>query len=360
MNKIFFTPGPAALYFSAEQHLKDALKKNIPSISHRGKEYMALHKETIESLRNLLNVPSNFHIGFTSSATEVWERSIEGLVNHQSFHFVNGSFSEKFYRVAAALGKNAIAQTAEPGSNNNISATEIPAGTELITLAQNETSTGAAVPTEDISGLRKNANGAIIAVDTVSSAPIVDIPFDQVDSVYFSVQKCFGMPAGLGVWIYNEKCLEKAEKLKKEGIYHDAYNGLLNIHKFGLKNQTSCTPNVLNIYLLGKIAGDMVKKGIGQIRREALYKSALIYNLFENNDQLQPFVQEKKFRSVTVGVAEVLGGANPLLQKLEEKGLVLGGGYGSFKGKHIRIANFPTHSKEQIEMLVDTVSSLEF
>ena len=40
--------------------------------------------------------------------------------------------------------------------------------------------------------------------------------------------------------------------------------------------------------------------------------------------------------------------------------MMIGGGYGPFKGKHIRIANFPTHSKEQIEMLVDTINGLDF
>ena len=360
MSKTFFTPGPAALYFTVEQHLKNALKKGVPSISHRGKEYMTFHQETVENLRNLLNVPSNFHIGFTSSATEIWERSIECLVDKHSFHFVNGSFSEKYHKVAQALGKTALEKTATPGSNNEIAAVEIPTEVELVTFAQNETSTGASIPVEDIPGLRKNAPNALIAVDVVSSAPIADIPFDQVDMVYFSVQKCFGLPAGLGVWIYNNKCLEKAKNLKAEGKYHDTYNGLLNIHKFNQKNQTSCTPNVLNIYLLGMVAKDMLNKGIDQLRREAHYKSALIYNLFESHEKMTPFVSEKKYRSTTVGVADIGDGASDLIQQLAERKLILGGGYGPFKGKHIRIANFPTHSKEQMELLVDTIQELDF
>ncbi|MFY0626658.1 MAG: aminotransferase class V-fold PLP-dependent enzyme [Reichenbachiella sp.] len=360
MSKIFFTPGPSALYFTVEQHIKNALKENIPSISHRSKEYVKMHQSTIEGIRELLSVPDNFNIGFTSSATEIWERSIENLVNENSFHFVNGSFSEKFYKVAQSLGKNASAQIATPGSNNDITVANIPESTELITVAQNETSTGAAIPAESFKKLRENNPNSLISVDVVSSAPISNIDLQHVDSMYFSVQKCFGLPAGLGVWIYNEKCLNKAQQLKSQGKYHDTYNGLLNIDKFAQKSQTSCTPNVMNIYLLGKVIEDMLAKGVDQMRKEALYKSALIYNLYDTHDGLNSFVNEKKYRSITVGVGEVLNGAESLMKQLSDKKMIVGGGYSEFKGKHIRIANFPTHSKEQMEMLVDTINALDF
>lgn len=360
MNKVFFTPGPAALYFTVEQHIKDALKNHVGSISHRGKEYTAIHESTVSAIRTLLNVPSDYSIGFTSSATEVWERSIENLVDKTSYHFVNGSFSEKFHQVSEALGKNAIINEAKPGTNHDIAKTEIPGEAELIAMVLNETSTGAALPTDDISQMRALHPDKILAVDGVSSLPVADLDISKVDSVYFSVQKCFGLPAGLGVWIYNKRCLEKAEKLKAEGKYHDTYNGILSIEKFAQKNQTSCTPNVLNIYLLGKVVQDMLDKGIDVIRRESLYKSALIYQLFESHSKLNPFVAEKRHRSNTVGIAEVDGGADNLMKQLSQKGLIVGGGYGPFKGSHIRIANFPTHSKEQMELLMDSINSLDF
>ena len=47
------------------------------------------------------------------------------------------------------------------------------------------------------------------------------------------------------------------------------------------------------------------------------------------------------------------GGNNGLIEYLKSKQLIIGSGYGDFKDQHIRIANFPAHSKESIEMLVD-------
>ncbi|WP_109830412.1 aminotransferase class V-fold PLP-dependent enzyme [Reichenbachiella versicolor] len=360
MKRIFFTPGPSELYFTVEQHISNALKQGVASISHRSKEYVAIQQATEEALKELLNIPEGYHIGFMSSATEIWARSIENLVSTKTYHFVNGSFSEKYYKAAIAQGKEAIAQNAELGSNNDITTAIIPEGTELITLAQNETSTGAWIPIEAIEKLRNNYPDTLIALDGVSSLPTAAVDINNVDMLYFSVQKCFGLPSGLGVWIYNDRCLEKAEQLKATGKFHDTYNSILNVHKFGLKHQTSCTPNVMNIYLLGKITQDMVNKGVDQIRNEAKYKSVLIYDLFEKHEKLSPFVKEKQYRSQTVGVAEVENGATELMNKLAEKGLIVGGGYSQFKGQHIRIANFPTHSKEQMEMLVDTINDLEF
>lgn len=360
MKKIFFTPGPSALYYTVEQHLKNALKEDIASISHRGKAYVKIQEETTDALKALLDLPDNFTVGFTASATEVWDRMSENLVDRHSLHVVNGSFSEKFYKSALALGKAAQAEVVRPGSHVDVNSLQCHEKVELLSLAQNETSTGAALPIEDLATIRANYPTPLLAIDAVSSLPVPAFDFSQLDSLYFSVQKSFGLPAGLGVWTFNERCIEKAERLKTDGKYHDSYNSLLKIVKMSKKHQTTCTPNVLNIYLLGQVLKDMLNKGINQIRQESRYKSALLYQLFESHPKLNPFVSEKKFRSLTVGVAEVAGGSEQLIAKLAKKGLIIGNGYGEFKNKHIRIASFPTHSKEQMEMLVDEINQLDF
>jgi phosphoserine aminotransferase len=45
--------------------------------------------------------------------------------------------------------------------------------------------------------------------------------------------------------------------------------------------------------------------------------------------------------------------SNEIISHFAQKGVVIGSGYDRYKFKHIRIANFPTHSKEQIELLTD-------
>jgi phosphoserine aminotransferase len=41
------------------------------------------------------------------------------------------------------------------------------------------------------------------------------------------------------------------------------------------------------------------------------------------------------------------------------KGMQPGDGYGSNKKTQLRFANFPTHSKEQFELLVDTLNEFQ-
>jgi phosphoserine aminotransferase len=41
---------------------------------------------------------------------------------------------------------------------------------------------------------------------------------------------------------------------------------------------------------------------------------------------------------------------------LAKKHIMVGTGYGPYKAQQVRIANFPTHSKEQVEMLVDLIA----
>lgn len=361
MKKLFFTPGPSQLFYTVEDHIKAALRAQVPSVAHRGQEFMSIHKETTDNLKALLSLPDDFHITFTSSATEIWERIPENLIENTSFHFANGSFSGKFGQAVEALGKNAIVHTAEPGTCPDITKVDIPADVELIGLAQNETSTGVSFPTKDIYALREKHPEALLAIDAVSSLPVVDIDFSKVDMVYFSVQKCFGLPAGLGVWIFNDRCLEKARKTQSAGKLHNTYNSIFNLADTEAKHQTPCTPNVLGIYLLGKVAGDMLEKGLDVIRRESLMKSTLIYHLFNKHSGLTPFVSNQEHRSMTVGVAKVNGTVpKNIIDTLSQKGMVIGGGYGAFKNEHIRIANFPTHSKEQMELLVDTMMDMEF
>lgn len=359
MKNIFFTPGPAELYFTVPEHIRQALQQQIPSISHRSKTFEGIFEEAVTHLKALLNIPDEYHIFFTGSATEIWERIIENCVEKKSFHAVNGAFSERFYQTALELGKTATAATAPEGSCLAVEDMHIPDDTELIALTHNETSTGASQPLEDIYNIRKAHPGKLIAVDAVSSLPYPDFDYTQIDTAFFSVQKGFGLPAGLGVWIVSDRCVEKAVRLQAQGLSIGAYHSLPALLEKARKNQTPETPNVLNIYLLAKVCGDMLQKGMDQIRRETDYKAALLYHTLENHPVLAPFVKEQRYRSKTVIVAETRTDSSKVVSLLKELGLVVGSGYGSYKAKHVRIANFPTHSKEQIEMLADRINTLK-
>ena len=209
-----FSPGPSQLYFTVEDHTKSAFKLGVPSISHRSRQFGEIYKETQNNLRELLSIPSSHHIFFAASATEIWERLIQNCVQEKSTHFVNGAFSEKFFLASQQLKKEAELIKGEDGTGFSI---PLELDTELIGVTHNETSTGVSLPLSFIYGMKERNPNALLCVDAVSSLPHVDFDYNKVDSVYFSVQKGFGMPPGLGVWIVNDACISKAEKMLSNG-----------------------------------------------------------------------------------------------------------------------------------------------
>jgi phosphoserine aminotransferase len=152
--------------------------------------------------------------------------------------------------------------------------------------------------------------------------------------------------------------VEKAQQIAEEGYSLGSYHSIPSFIGKAQKHQTPETPNVLNIYLLAKVSGDMLGKGIDKIRQETEYKAALLYHTLEDLPGFSPFVKTPAQRSKTVIVAECEASSASIIDKLKKSNMVLGGGYGQYKDRHIRIANFPTHSREQVELLADTLQKI--
>lgn len=353
MHKIFFSPGPSALYFTIEQHIKNAINQDVPSISHRSNDFKKIYQEAVDNLKQLLGIPDGYHIVFTNSATEIWEKITDNLIAENSFHFINGAFSKKFYSVATNLGKQTDKSEVPWGE---LPSTSMPDKSyDVIGLAHNETSTGVSFPLDQIAAIRQKHQEAILAIDAVSSLPVVDLDYAVADTVYFSVQKGFGLPAGLGIWILNDRCIEKSAKMAEKGLVRKSTHSLQSLVDYARDYQTPSTPNVLDIYLLAKVCADMLEKGIGIIRKESIYKAAIMYNMLDKHTRIFPFVTNKEIRSDTIIVANINEETETLIDFLRDKKLIIGAGYGAKKDKQIRIANFPTHSKEQFEQLTDLI-----
>ena len=388
MKKVYFTPGPAELFPTVEKHIQTALAEQIGSISHRSQKFRDIYKFTVTQLRMLMNIPESHAIFFMSSATEIWERLVMNCVAWESFHLVNGSFSRKFYEFSVELRKHAHLfekplgegfsyedfenQLDKKRTTNKVlsrggvqftdeSAVKIPEYAELVALTHNETSSGVQMSPTDMHQLKRSYRDKLFCVDMVSSAPYPDLDFDLIDCAYFSVQKSFGLPAGLGVWIVNEKCLQKANQLRNNKDHEHligTYHSLPSLWKNYEKWETPETPNVWNIYLLGKIAEDMNDHGIDLLRKETELKAKKLYEFADKSDAFDIFVKNPVHRSQTVVVLNTQGPAAEVIEALKQKNMVVGSGYGSLKPNQIRIANFPAVSVEQVETLIDEMKKL--
>ncbi len=356
MKKIYFTPGPTELYPAVHDAVRDALDNHVCSINHRSSEFNEIYKSADSGLRQLMGIPDGHRILFLSSATECMDRLIQNCVEKNSHHFVNGAFAERFYRTSTELGRNATVTMAEHGCGFDFDGGLSFPEAEMICVTQNETSSGVAVPMQNIYKLKQTNPDALLAVDIVTSAPYILPDFSMIDAAFFSVQKGFGMPAGLGVLIANERTLERARTLKVRGTNIGSFHNLPTLFEYAEKFQNPETPNVLGIYLLGRVCEHLNEYGAERMRTETEEKAAELYNAIENCANLEPLVKNPADRSMTIIIADAGEKQREIKAELLNNGYVVGSGYGKFKEREIRIANFPMHKLEDVSAISEILN----
>ncbi|MFQ6610214.1 MAG: aminotransferase class V-fold PLP-dependent enzyme [Fidelibacterota bacterium] len=350
-EKIYFTPGPSKLYQTVPLYINQAIEKGIPSLSHRSDSYMEIQSSTIEALRRLLEIPLDYHIFFGGSATEMMERIIQNTAKEHTLHLVNGAFSQRFYRTAKSLLKSASKVQVEDGDGfSQFPHSDVKPETELICLTQCETSTGAITSAELIETIHDEYPEKLIAVDMVSSCPMQSLDISTVDCAFFSVQKGFGLPSGLGVVIVSDRAFNRSMDMIK---YTGGFHSFRSWAEYELKRQTPETPNVLGIFILGKVCQDFLATGLEKIRNEISIKFERIEKVVLEHSMLTFSIDNSKFRSQSVIVLNTQTDAPKISSFLENNNVIIGMGYGKMKSSQLRIANFPAHTRQDVEMLCD-------
>lgn len=345
---ISFYPGPSRVYPKVPQYCQEAYKKGILSMNHRSEEFMALSKKTITLLKERLSIPKSYSVYFLSSATECWEVIAQSLITKESVHIFNGAFGKKWFDYTKRIRPHAKPFPFNREIQLNPDELIFTTG-ELICLTQNETSNGTHVNNKIIQSIKKNNSNHLIAIDATSSMGGISLDFNSADIWFASVQKCFGLPAGLGIMICSPEAIRQV-RIKDKNFH---YNSMLFLDKMMLKWQTPYTPNVLAIYLLMRVLESI--KPIKGIEKATADRFKKWEDFFDNKSNLlNMLIQNKSVRSHTV-IAIV---TDPLLvQKVKSRakkaGFLLGEGYGDLKDSTFRIANFPAIQRKEIAQLMD-------
>jgi phosphoserine aminotransferase len=343
-----FNPGPSAVYPAVRQYLQDAFDEGWLSAPHRSEKVTSLVRQAVADLKVKLNVPQDYTVLLTGSATECWEILAQSLTPRRSFHLYNGDFGQKWLKYAQAI------RPASTGIEFGLEALPDVAtlpfaadDTDLVCITQNETSTATQLREGFILNLYNRLGGALLAVDATSSMAGLNLKFIKADIWFASVQKCFGLPAGLGVMVLSPRAVAQARELGEKGHY----NSLTAMLSQMLNHQTNFTPNVLGIYLLGRVLAD--REPIKTVHQHLVDRADKLYAFFEQATPLTPLVQNHETRSTTV---IALRGEASLIEEIKrralEHGLHLGSGYGPHKSTTIRIANFPAVPDAAMEALV--------
>jgi phosphoserine aminotransferase len=343
-----FFPGPSRVYAAVKQYMADAFEAGILSISHRSEAFNQLSADTIALLRLKLNIPNDYTIFYTSSATESWEIIAQSFTLNSSLHFYSGSFGEKWFQYAQKIKNQSEGHFFDLNesvvSNILSSVAHTP---ELLCLTQNETSNATQIQVSDLVQLRIAFPNSILAYDVTSSIGGIALPIDQGDIWFGSVQKCFGLPAGLGLLICSPRAIEKAKEIGEDQHYNSALQLILHMSKY----QTTCTPNVLGIYLLNRVLAELPP--IAQVHQKLKSRAEKYYQWLDKSNTFSPLVKNNHNRSDTViAVAGTVDSVSSIKQKAKENGFLLGAGYGKWKENTFRIANFPALEDEEVTDLL--------
>ncbi len=305
--------------------------------------------ETVALLKSKLHIPEAYAIFFTSSATECWEIIAQSLVERQTTHIYNGAFGEKWWQYTQKIKPLALGISFD--ENEEIPYDHISPNTEIICLTQNETSNGTQVSNAKIKAIKEKYPQMLLAVDATSSMAGINLDINQADLWFASVQKCFGLPAGLGVMICSPRAVEKGLAIQ-ENLHYNSFPFIIGMTA---KNQTAYTPNVLGIYLLNRVLQMVPDIKEVDIKIKDRYRRYI--HFFEESTQLDLHIHEPATRSHTVLVLEGEQDQITTLKKEAKKvGIQLGNGYGKYAHITLRIANFPAIGDRDVDKLLQFFS----
>lgn len=342
---ISFYPGPSRIHTQVPAYVKEAAQAGVLSMNHRSKEFMTLCKNTSALLKQRLRIPKDYVVLYTSSATECWEIIAHSVIENESFHFFNGAFGQKWFDYTQRLRPGA---KAIPFHREQIPSLLLEGlNTDgVVCITQNETSNGTQIDGSLLKMFRAKNPQSIIAVDATSSMAGITLDFKQADIWFASVQKCFGLPAGLAVLICSPSAIAHAQRLNSNRYYNSLPSMLTMMQKW----QTTHTPNVLSIYLLMRVM--KASAGIATTHMQTVKRFKEWLQFFKPFSSLRVLVDNESVHSFTVitieaGEAEVLR----IKKEAKKQGLLLGEGYGDLKATTFRIANFPALQQKEIALL---------
>lgn len=341
---ISFYPGPSRVYDDIPAYVEDAFRKGILSMNHRNPEFVRLCEKTIKLLKSRLGVPPDYTIFFTSSATECWEIIAQSVTRTKSVHFYNGAFGKKWYEYAKRIHPDA--HGIEFFRDEELSTSSFDSASDTICITNNETSNGTMVDSKILSTVKSQNPSHLLAVDATSSMAGIVLDFKSADMWFASVQKCFGLPAGLAILICSPKAMKQCADLNER----NHYNSLAFMNDMISKWQTPYTPNVMGIYLLMRT---LKKQDVIERVDEKINKRFEEWvSFFKKSKNLKFLIKNSAVRSKTVITIESTPEQiDRVKSKALKKGFQLGAGYGDLKDTTFRIANFPAIRSKEIEEL---------
>lgn len=331
----FFAPGPV------EVHPDVLAAMTRPMIHHRGQEARDLYRRIAPLLQAVFGTarPVRF---LASSGTGAVEAGISALPPGRVLALVNGAFGERMARIAETRRHEVdrlevpLGRIPDPEAvAARLRATQY-AG---IVAVHNETSTGALQP---LGPLARAAGEVPLVIDSISGAAGAPIDLDALGIAFACTgsQKALALPPGLGFAASSERFLALARQSQERGFYLDLLSYERDVPPF--------TPALPLLYALDAQVDRMAREGLAARFARHRAMAELTWDWAKRKGV--GVTAAEGCRSPTVTCFEL---PQPLtgpqfVERVREKGYLVGGGYGPLKERCFRIGHMGDQTVETV------------
>jgi phosphoserine aminotransferase len=278
MTRVFnFSSGPAVLPEAVLRQAADELLDwhgsgmSVMEMSHRGKEFMAIHAETQALLREQLAVPDNYRILFMQGGA-IGENAIVpmNLIGRtgRADYVLTGAWSKKSAQEAQRYGTVNIAAAGDGRAIPPQRAWKLDPGASYVHICANETIDGVEFHWTPDTG------GVPLVADMSSNILSRRIDVSRYGLIYAGAQKNIG-PSGLTIVIVREDLLGHALP-----VTPTAFNYRQQSDNDSMVN----TPPTYAIYIAGLVLQWMKGQGgLAAIEQHNARKAGLLYDYLDQS-----------------------------------------------------------------------------
>ncbi|MDR3563592.1 MAG: 3-phosphoserine/phosphohydroxythreonine transaminase [Negativicutes bacterium] len=290
-----FNAGPSALPLAvlrqAQEELLDyqGAGMSLLEMSHRSKEYEAVHNQAVGLLRELLQIPDDYEILFLQGGASLQFSMVPMNflpAGKKAGYVLTGSWAEKALAEAKLLGDAFEAASTQDGNYQRIPELEelsYSADSAYLHITSNNTIHGTQWQTLPDTG------AVPLIADMSSDILSRPVAVDKFSLIYAGAQKNLG-PAGVTVVILRRSLLETA---------NPNVPTMLRYSTHAKNNSLYNTPPTFSIYMMALVLGWVkTQGGVEAIAAHNRKKAALVYDAIDASGGFYRGHAQKNSRSL--------------------------------------------------------------
>jgi phosphoserine aminotransferase len=353
MTKHNFYAGPSILPEYTVEKTAEAVRDfagtglSLMSVSHRGKEFVAVMDEAQALFKKLLNIPDGYSVLFLGGGASLQFAMIPfNLLNKKAAYLNTGAWAKKAIKEAKLFGEVEVVASSEEATFNYVPKDyKIPEDADYFHITTNNTIYGTEI--------RKDIDCPIPLIADMSS-DIFSRPVDvsKYAIIYGGAQKNLA-PAGVTFVIIKNDILGKSER---------PIPTMLNYQTHIDKDSMFNTPPVVPVFAaLQTLKWLKAQGGISAIEKVNIRKAGLLYDEIDRNPLFKGTVINKEDRSL-MNICFVMNDGYEAFEKdfldfATEKGMLGIKGHRSVGG--FRASTYNALPIESVQALVDAMREFE-